>query len=100
MLNPPHPGLFIRTEVLEPLGLTVAAAAEALGVSRPGLSAFLNGRSSLSGTMALRIEKAFGVRMDTLMRMQASHDIARTRRREGEVVVERYRPVDSSGTSA
>ena len=51
----------------------------------------LNGRSDLSGLMALRIEKAFGVRMETLMRMQASYDIARTRRREGEVTMERYR---------
>ncbi len=54
-----------------------------LGVSRPALSAFLNGRSDLSGNMALRIEKAFGVEMDTLMRMQASFDIARTRKRAG-----------------
>ena len=58
---------------------------------------FLNGRSDLSGMMALRIEKAFGVKMDTLMRMQSSHDIARTRQREGELDVERYRPVAVSG---
>ncbi len=77
MLNPPHPGAFVKTEVIEPLGLTVAAAADALGVSRPALSAFLDGRSGLSGTMALRIEKAFGVKTDTLMRMQASYSIAR-----------------------
>ncbi|MDD9989435.1 MAG: HigA family addiction module antitoxin [Spirochaetaceae bacterium] len=92
MLNPPHPGEFVRTEIIEPLGLTVAAAAGVLGVSRPTLSTFLNGRSDLSGTMALRIEKAFGVTMDTLMRMQASCDIARARRREDEVHVESYRP--------
>ena len=92
MLNPPHPGDFVKTEIIEPLGLTVAAAAEVLGVSRPTLSSFLNGRSDLSGTMALRIEKAFGVKMDTLMRMQASCYIARARRREDEVHVERYRP--------
>ena len=79
MLNPPHPGEFVKTEVIEPLGLTVAGAATVLGVSRPTLSGFLNGRSDLSGNMALRIEKAFGVQMDTLMRMQASFDIARTR---------------------
>ena len=90
MLNPPHPGTFIRTEVTEPLGLTVAGAAAVLGVSRPALSALLNGRADLSGTMALRIEKAFGVRMDTLVRMQASHDLARTRRRKGDVRVARY----------
>ena len=92
MLNPPHPGAFVRTEVIEPLGLTVAGAAIVLGVSRPTLSAFLNGRSDLSGSMALRIEKAFGVEMDTLMRMQTSFDIARTRRREGDIQVVPYRP--------
>ena len=62
MLNPPHPGAFVRTEVIESHGLTVAAAAQVLGVSRPALSTFLNGRSGLSGIMALRIEKAFGVK--------------------------------------
>ena len=97
MLNPPHPGAFIRTEVIEPLGLTVSGAATALGVSRPALSALLNGRADLSGTMALRIEKAFGVKMDTLMRMQASCDIARARRREDDVRVARYVPVETAG---
>ncbi len=80
MLKPPHPGLFIRTEIIAPLGLSVTAAAEALDVSRPALSSLLNGRADLSGDMALRIEKAFGPRMDTLMRMQSAYDIARTRR--------------------
>ena len=97
LLNPPHPGTFIRTEVIEPLELTVSGAATVLGVSRPALSALLNGRADLSGTMALRIEKAFGVRMDTLMRMQASYDIARARRREGDVRVARYVPVETAG---
>ena len=96
MLNPPHPGAFIKTEVIEPMGLTVAGAATALGVSRPALSALLNGRADLSGTMALRIEKAFGVRMDTLMRMQASYDIARARRRENDIRVARYVPVEAT----
>ena len=97
MLNPPHPGAFVRTEVIEPLGLTVSGAATALGVSRPALSALLNGRADLSGTMALRIEKAFGVRMDTLMRMQASYDIARARRREHDIRVARCVPVETAG---
>ena len=95
-LNPPHPGEFVKTEVVEPLGLTVAAAAAVLGVSRPTLSTFLNGRSDLSGTMALRIEKAFGVKMDTLMRMQSSYDIARARKREDDVKVARYRPTEAA----
>ncbi len=91
MRNPPHPGAFIRTEILGPLDLTVTSAAKALGVSRPTLSSLLNGQADLSGDMALRLEKAFGVRMDTLMRMQASCDIARTRRREKSITVRRYR---------
>ena len=89
MKNPPHPGDFVRTEIIEAAGLTVTAAAEALHVSRPALSSLLNGKADLSGEMALRIEKAFGVRMDTLMRMQSSYDIARTRRREKEIKVRR-----------
>jgi addiction module HigA family antidote len=82
MLNPPHPGEFIRSEVIEPLGLSVTDAAEALGVSRPTLSTLLNGKSDLSGDMALRIEKAFGPKMETLMRMQSSYDIARAQARK------------------
>ena len=89
MKNPPHPGDFIRTEILSPAGLTVTAAAAALRVSRPTLSSLLNGKADLSGDMALRIEKAFGVKMDTLMRMQASWDIAQTRKRENEIRVPR-----------
>ena len=89
MKNPPHPGDFIRTEIIEPAGLTVTAAAAALGVSRPALSSLLDGKADLSGDMALRIEKAFGVKMDALMRMQSSYDIARTRKREKQIRVSR-----------
>ena len=92
MKNPPHPGDFIRTEIIEPAGLTVTAAAVALQVSRPALSSLLNSRADLSGDMALRIEKAFGVRMETLMRMQSAYDIAKTRRREKEIRVRRFHP--------
>jgi addiction module HigA family antidote len=91
MKNPPHPGDFIRTEIIEPAGLTVTAAAEALQVSRPALSSLLNSKADLSGEMALRIEKAFGVKMETLMRMQSAFDIAKTRRREKEIRVRRFR---------
>jgi|SRR5271166_1126299 len=89
MKNPPHPGDFIRTEIIQPAGLSVTAAAAALKVSRPALSSLLNEKADLSGEMALRIEKAFGVRMDTLMRMQSSYDIARTRLRERQIRVRR-----------
>lgn len=89
MKNPPHPGEFIRTEIIDPAGLSVTAAATALQVSRPTLSSLLNGKADLSGDMALRIEKAFGVKMDTLMRMQSAYDIAETRKRAKGIRVRR-----------
>ncbi len=89
MKNPPHPGGFIRTEIIEAAGLTVTAAAIALRVSRPTLSSLLNGKADLSGDMGLRIEKGFGVKMDTLMPMQSSYDIAQARKREKQIRVPR-----------
>ena len=85
--NPAHPGGFIKHEIIEPLGLSVTAAANVLGVTRATLSTLLNERAHLSPEMALRVEKAFGVSMDTLMRMQNSYDIAQTRKREDEINV-------------
>lgn len=73
---PAHPGDFIRQEIMEPYALTVTVAARALGVTRAALSALLNERAQLSPEMALRLEKTFGVSMETLMRMQNSHAIA------------------------
>ena len=85
--SPAHPGRFVKSEIVQPLGLSVTAAAAALGVTRATLSMLLNEHSHLSPEMALRIEKAFGVSMDTLMRMQNSYDIAQARKREGEIKV-------------
>jgi antitoxin HigA-1 len=90
LMSPAHPGGFVRTEIIEPLELSVTEAAKILGVTRPALSNFLHEHASLSPEMALRIEKAFGVRMDTLMRMQNSFDIAQARKREGDIAVKRY----------
>jgi addiction module HigA family antidote len=87
MKNPAHPGGFLRSEIIEPLGLSVTAAAQALGVTRATLSTLLNEHSQLSSDMALRVEKAFGLSLDTLMRMQNSYDIAQARKREGEIKV-------------
>ncbi len=92
MLNPVHPGRFLRTEIIQAHALTVTEAAKILHVSRPTLSSLLNGKADLSGEMALRFEKAFGIDMDTLMRMQNSFDIAQTRSRAKKIQVERYRP--------
>ena len=88
--NPVHPGDFIKTEIVGAHGLSVTAAAKVLGVSRPALSNLLNRHADLSGEMALRIEKAFGVNMDTLMRMQAAYDIAQARKDAGKIRVRRY----------
>ena len=96
MKDPAHPGGFVKTEIVEPLGLSVTGAAQVLGITRAALSAFLNERAALSPDMAIRIEKAFGVSMDTLMRMQNSFDIAVARRREGEISVARYIPKTSA----
>ena len=85
MKNPVHPGGFVKREIVDARDLSVTRAAQALGVTRPALSALLNERAHLSPEMALRIEKVFGVSMDTLMRMQNSYDIAQTRKREGEI---------------
>src|SRR3970282_956357 len=90
MANPTHPGDFIRTEIIEAHGLSVTAAAKVLGVSRPTLSHLLNRNADLSGEMALRVEKAFGVSMDALMRMQAAYDIAQARKDAGKIRVRRY----------
>jgi antitoxin HigA-1 len=90
--NPVHPGDFIKTEIIEAHGLSVTAGARILGVSRPALSNLLNQHADLSGEMALRIEKAFGVKMDTLMRMQAAYDIVQARKDAGKIRVRRYHP--------
>lgn len=91
-MRPPHPGSFIREEILDELSLSVARAAEILGVRRATLSDLVNEKAALSPEMALRIEKAFGVSMDTLLRMQAWHDSHVMRERAGEIDVKRYEP--------
>lgn len=90
MHTPPHIGDFIRTEIIEAHSLTVTSGAVALGVTRQALSTLLNGHSGLSPAMALRIEKAFGVKMDTLLRMQTEWEIAQARAMEGAIDVPRY----------
>ena len=92
-MTPSHPGEFVRMEVIEELGLNVTQAAEILGVRRATLSDLLNGNAALSPEMALRIEKAFGVSMDMLLRMQAWHDASRMRARADDISVQRYQPV-------
>lgn len=84
-----HPGNWLRAEFVEPYGLSVTSAADKLGVTRQSMSYLLNGRAGLSAEMAIRFEKAFGVQADTLLRMQAAHDLAAARQHESEIKVER-----------
>ena len=86
-MTPCHPGEFIRTAVLDELDLNVTWAAEILKVRRVALSALLSGKATLSPEMGLRIEKAFGVNMDMLLRMQAWYDASRMRDRAGQIDV-------------
>lgn len=92
MRNPPHPGRFIRDEIFEANGLSVTAAASILKVGRPALSNLINEHADLSPEMALRVEKAFGIRMETLMAMQTAYDVAQMRRRASTIRVSRFVP--------
>lgn len=83
-----HPGAWLRTEIVEPAGLSVTALAQRLRVTRQAASNLLNGNAGLSAEMAIRFEKAFGVKADTLMRMQAAFELAEARAREDEIDVE------------
>jgi addiction module HigA family antidote len=91
-LRPPHPGTFIREEFLDEFGLSIGRAATILGVRRATLSDLLNGKSSLSAEMALRVEKAFGVNMDTLLRLQAWCDAYAVRQNAADIDVQPFKP--------
>ena len=84
-----HVGDWLKTEIVEPTGVTVTTLATHFGVLRQALSTLLNGNARLSADMAIRFEKAFGVKADTLLRMQTSYELAEARRREGAIKVGR-----------
>ncbi|MGE0279360.1 MAG: HigA family addiction module antitoxin [Rhizobiaceae bacterium] len=84
-----HPGQWLRTELVEPYELSVTLTAEKLGVTRQAMSALLNGNAGLSADMAIRFEKAFGMRAETLLKMQAAYDLAQARAHEKDIKVER-----------
>ena len=89
MKNPPHPGLSIRLDCLDPLGLSITEAARRLGVSRKQLSSLVNGRSGISPEMAIRLDKAFGGGASTWYQMQAAFDLAQAVKRADEIDVAR-----------
>lgn len=90
MHDPPHPGEAIREGCLEPLGLTVKAAAEGLGVARKTLSSVLNGRAAISPEMAIRLEKAGWSTADTWLRMQLQYDLWQAKQRAGTIHVKPF----------
>ena len=83
-----HPGEWLRTEIVEPSGLNVTEAAARLRVTRQAMSNLLNGNAGLSAEMAIRFEKVFGLKADTMMRVQAAHELAQARTHEGEIEAE------------
>jgi antitoxin HigA-1 len=83
MTPPPHPGLSVRYDCLEPLALTVTDAARKLGVSRKQLSDVVNGNAGISPEMAIRLDKAFGGGAETWSRLQASYDLAQAMKKAG-----------------
>ena len=92
MKNPPHPGLSVRHDCLEPLGLNVTEAAKRLGVSRKQLSDIVNCHAGISPEMAIRLDKAFGGGADTWLRLQVAYDLAQAMKRADEIKVERLPP--------
>jgi addiction module HigA family antidote len=89
MKNPPHPGRVIRQDCIEPLGLTITAAANVLGVTRQALNNLVNGKAGVSPEMAVRVSKAFGGSPEMWLRLQANYDLARLR--QDDIDVKRYR---------
>lgn len=92
MKNPPHPGLSVRHDCLEPLGLSVTEAARNLGVSRKQLSDIVNCRSGISPEMAIRLDKAFGGGAETWYRLQAAYEMAQAMKKAERIRVKRLSP--------
>ncbi|MDH4329750.1 MAG: HigA family addiction module antitoxin [Nitrospira sp.] len=91
MKNPPHPGLSVRHDCLEPLGLSIADGAKALGVTRQALNNLVTGKAGISAEMAIRLEKAFGGGAETWLRMQAAYDLAQAEKHTGKIKVQRVK---------
>lgn len=91
MKNPPHPGLSVRYDCLEPLGLSVTKGAEVLGVTRQALNNLMNGKARISPEMAIRLDKAFGSVAEGWFALQTAFDLAQVRKKEGSINVKPYK---------
>lgn len=92
MKNPPHPGLSVRHDCIDPLGLSITEAAEKLGVTRQALNNLVNGKAGISPDMAIRLNKAFGGGAETWLRLQAAYDLAQAMKGADKIKVARIVP--------
>jgi len=91
MKNPPHPGLSVRHDCLDPLGLSIADGAKALGVTRQAMNNLVSGKAVISAEMTIRLKKAFGGGAKTWLRMQAAYDLAQVEKQVGKINVRRVK---------
>ncbi len=89
MKEPPHPGLSVRYDCLEPLGLSVTEGAKALGVTRQALNNIVNGKAGISPEMAIRLDKAFGGSAEGWLALQSAYDLAQAMKKASTIVVKR-----------
>jgi addiction module HigA family antidote len=90
MREPPHPGLSVRHDCLEPLGLSVTEGASVLGVTRQALNNLVNAKGGISPEMAIRLDKAFGGTAEGWLALQTAFDLAQARKKEPSIQVKRY----------
>ncbi len=88
MKSPPHPGMSVKKDCLDPLGLSVTEGAKVLGVTRQALSNVINGKAGISAEMAIRLSKAFGGTPDVWLRMQTAYDLAQIK--QADINVQRF----------
>jgi addiction module HigA family antidote len=84
-----HPGPWIKAELVDPNNIKIVRLARSFDVSRQALSNLFKGEAALTADMAIRFEKAFGVKADTMLRMQITYDLAKAREHEADLEVER-----------
>jgi addiction module HigA family antidote len=92
MKEPPHPGLSVRYDCLEPLGLSITVGAQILGVSRQALNNLVNAKAGISPEMAIRLDKAFGGSAEAWLALQVAFDLAQARKKESTIMVKQFRP--------
>ena len=93
--HPPHPGRIVRQECIEPLGLTITAAAKHLRVTRQAINNLVNERAGISPEMAIRLSKAFGSTPETWLGLQMDYDLARAEKKASDLKIAKIEPQQS-----